>query len=489
MSSSENKSENALSCRRFQARAFACIEFDLRSELFASGSLPLPSTALRDLILHSYLHWVHPLVPLLEFPYLLQRLLQDDDRNFPHIFLYQAILYAGSSFLDPLQLQEAGLPSRQYIGRVLRGRARLLYTAKTERNPIIEAQGLVLLSIRENLSEAALSESRLWVHQALSAAVQAALLPAKDDNTLQEKDHLFTILSSLHDRLFWSLYTADLAISLALDTPFQIPQLPPRDSQFISAAFAGIEISPAAALAAEPHTNLHVSCELPSPGPCNQLAQIMTQRSKLIRLVYYLLAPTNPKRNPNITLDSVTRHALSYGPKPPILLLQISQLDPQHLDLAETHLKAWLDDLPSSARYEPISLLTLPKEDAGPRQLSTGFVLAVHRAALHILCLALMLALYEGKVRSTTVAAQSTCVLMEEHACPHRHRRRHIASELVQTWSTLAAAQAIPFLPSYCLFSLRLAREVFDKWSRSKKPEYAKWAVGSCDRFLAMGFE
>lgn len=125
MSSSGNETENVLSCRHFQARALVCIDFEYRPELFSRGALSLPSTHLRDMLLYSYLHWVHPLVPLLELPYILHRLLHDDDRDFPHTFLYQAILYAGSSFLDHVQLHEAGLPNRQHIGAVLRERARV----------------------------------------------------------------------------------------------------------------------------------------------------------------------------------------------------------------------------------------------------------------------------------------------------------------------------------------------------------------------------
>ncbi|PYH90223.1 hypothetical protein BO71DRAFT_402400 [Aspergillus ellipticus CBS 707.79] len=69
--------------------------------------------------------WVHPLVPVVELDYLLQRLLAHDDRDFPHAFLYQAMLYAGSVFLDPLELEAVGYPPRQTIAQVFRERARV----------------------------------------------------------------------------------------------------------------------------------------------------------------------------------------------------------------------------------------------------------------------------------------------------------------------------------------------------------------------------
>ena len=115
----------SLSCREFQTCAFTSIAFKDREELHSSGALLLPSEGLRGLLLQSYLRWVHPLVPVLEIPNLFQRLLENDDCQFPHPLLYQAVLYAGSSYMDPLELKAAGHPSRDTIGRVIRARARV----------------------------------------------------------------------------------------------------------------------------------------------------------------------------------------------------------------------------------------------------------------------------------------------------------------------------------------------------------------------------
>jgi hypothetical protein len=226
----------------------------------------------------------------------------------------------------------------------------------------------------------------------------------------------------------------------------------------------------------------------------------MTQRSKLVRLVYQILAPANPKLKTEVALGSPTIHILGNEFKVPILLSRISQLDFYRLDLAESHLRDWLDNLPPSARYGPVSLLTVTRNSGtktekqqypGPRRLSIEFVVGVHQAALYILCLALMLSLYIGKVHVSRVGS-STSAVKGDICSRIRIQRWQLASELVQTWSTLAAAQAIPFLPSYCFFSLGLAREVFHE--AQVKPgadvdgQYARWAVRSCDRFLAVGF-
>ncbi|GKZ27351.1 hypothetical protein AbraIFM66951_005093 [Aspergillus brasiliensis] len=450
----------SLSCREFQACAFTSIAFKDREELQSRGALLLPSEDLRDLLLQSYTRWVHPLVPVLEVSHLFPRLLDNDDRQFPHPLLYQAILYAGSSYVDPLDLQAAGHPSRDTIVRAIRERARMLYNYSIERNPIVVTQALILLSIRENLSEASLSESRYWIRHALSVAIGAGLFDPTDEPVSQNTEYLCTISSSLRDRLVWSLYTADLTISLALDAPFQIRKPPSLDCHFIPDVFSVLDRGTINA------TVCPINASIPEPPYHAKLCGILIERSKLIRCMYRLLY--------TVDLDHKTRHALDDGMKPAILLWKMRHLGPTLVASVESRLKKWLENLPASVRYaSQWTLIEHPRE-------STEFTLCVHRAALYILYLTYLLALYNGKMARTPTYSESLV-----------HRARQVAAEIVQTWAGLAATQAIPFLPSYCFLSLNLAREVYTQHSQgcsNSEDWYAMWAIRSCDTFLAQGF-
>ncbi|PYH35083.1 fungal specific transcription factor domain-containing protein [Aspergillus neoniger CBS 115656] len=444
----------SLSCREFQACAFTSIAFKDREELQSSGTLLLPSEDLRGLLLQSYLRWVHPLVPVLEIPNIFQRLLESDDRQFPQPLLYQAVLYAGSSYVDSLELQAAGHPSRDTIGRVIRERARMLYNLSVERNPIVMTQTLILLSIRENLSEASLSESRYWIRHALSVAIGAGLLDPTDEPVNQNTEYLCTISSSLRERLVWSLYTADLTISLALDAPFQIKRPPSLNCQFVPDVFSVFD-------RAIINATFHFRATIP-----RQLCGILIERSKLIRCMYRLLY--------TVDLDRQTRDALDDGMKPAILLWKMQHLDQALVTSVESRLKRWLESLPASVRYS--AQWTLIEHS---RQ-SKEFTLCVHRGALYILYLTYLLALYNGKMARTPTYSESLV-----------HRARQVAAEIVQTWAGLAETQAIDFLPSYCFLSLNLAREVYTQHSggcNNSEDWYAMWAVRSCDASLAQGF-
>ncbi|KAE8327583.1 hypothetical protein BDV39DRAFT_204894 [Aspergillus sergii] len=173
-------------------------------------------------------------------------------------------------------------------------------------------------------------------------------------------------------------------------------------------------------------------------------------------------------------LDRQTRHALDDSIKPDILLWKMRHLDPNLVVNVEARLKKWRESLPASACYT--SQWTLVEH---ARQ-STEFTLFVHRAALYILYLTYLLALYNGQMTQTSTYSESVA-----------RRARQVAAEIVQTWAGLAATQAIPFLPSYCFLSLNLAREVYPQHLLScanSEDCYATWAIRSYDTSQAQGF-
>lgn len=93
--------------------------------LWDQGALSIPDTSLKNALLLSYVDHVHPSLPLVNLHELLvmtsskttRRLLQEGRKI--SLLLFQAIMFAGSAFVDQLSLQMAGYSSRREARSIL----------------------------------------------------------------------------------------------------------------------------------------------------------------------------------------------------------------------------------------------------------------------------------------------------------------------------------------------------------------------------------
>ncbi len=94
--------------------------------LFAKGALSVPETAVRNALLRSYCEWVHPYMPLIELHEVLH-IIDDGSGEFGKIslLLFQAIMFAGTAFVDMKYLAAAGYTNRKSARKAFFQKARV----------------------------------------------------------------------------------------------------------------------------------------------------------------------------------------------------------------------------------------------------------------------------------------------------------------------------------------------------------------------------
>ena len=94
--------------------------------LFAKGALSLPETPVRNALLRAYLEFVHPYMPLIEIHELLQ-IIEDGTGQSGRmsLLLFQAIMFAGTAFVDMEYLKGAGYTNRKAARKAFFQKARV----------------------------------------------------------------------------------------------------------------------------------------------------------------------------------------------------------------------------------------------------------------------------------------------------------------------------------------------------------------------------
>jgi hypothetical protein len=84
------------------------------SYLEKKGALTVPKGALRSEMLRAYIEFVHPYMPLLDLHDFLAMIDKPDGSNGKiSLILFQAVMFAGSAFIDTQHLRTAGYATRK----------------------------------------------------------------------------------------------------------------------------------------------------------------------------------------------------------------------------------------------------------------------------------------------------------------------------------------------------------------------------------------
>ena len=115
---------------------------DVTAHLRDNGALQLPAEATCDKLISAFFHWAAPLVPILDRKEFLKS--YQDPNNRPSLLLIQAVLAAGSTVAGGSNLTtipETPVP----IAATYFDRARMLYEANYETDPVTLVQSLILM--------------------------------------------------------------------------------------------------------------------------------------------------------------------------------------------------------------------------------------------------------------------------------------------------------------------------------------------------------
>lgn len=84
------------------------------SYLHIKGALTLPNIGLQNALLQAYVEYVHPYMPLMDIHEFLNIVTRRDGLNGQtSLFLYQAVMFSASAFVDMKHLREAGYSTRK----------------------------------------------------------------------------------------------------------------------------------------------------------------------------------------------------------------------------------------------------------------------------------------------------------------------------------------------------------------------------------------
>jgi hypothetical protein len=117
--------------------------------LFAKGALSLPEVAVRNALLQSYLEYVHPYMPLIQVHDVLQ-IIDDGTGQFGRIslLLFQAIMFAGTAFVDMEYLRAAGYSSRKSARKAFFQKARVSLVLETMLRALLIIRCSMILTMK-----------------------------------------------------------------------------------------------------------------------------------------------------------------------------------------------------------------------------------------------------------------------------------------------------------------------------------------------------
>lgn len=99
--------------------------------LWRKGALSVPELSFRNALLQAYLEYVHPYMPLIELHDFLRIIEQNNGENGKiSLVLFQAVMFAGTAFVDMSYLKAAGFAARKAARKAFYQKARVCTTSR-----------------------------------------------------------------------------------------------------------------------------------------------------------------------------------------------------------------------------------------------------------------------------------------------------------------------------------------------------------------------
>jgi hypothetical protein len=181
--------------------------------LKSRGALSLPPRELCDELVHAYFKWVAPIVPILNRTSFMKQYYGLNSQ--PPILLMQAILLAGSRVCTtPLLMDSNGSPIP--AATLFYQRAKALYDADYEEDRVIIVQALILLGWYWEDPGKVTRNVFYWNGLAMTIAQGCGMHRSTRNSRLSTAD------KRLWTRIWWTLFTRDRSVAVALGRPAHI---------------------------------------------------------------------------------------------------------------------------------------------------------------------------------------------------------------------------------------------------------------------------
>jgi uncharacterized protein YdaU (DUF1376 family) len=186
------------------------VEIDI---LHQRGAFLLPPRSLCDELIEAYFKWVHPIVPVINRTRFMRQ--YRDPKNPPSLLLLQAILLAGSRVCSNPQLMDAN-GSTTPAALTFYKRAKALYDANYEDDRVTIVQSLLLMGWYWEGPEDVTKNVFYWSRVATIVAHGSGMHRSVEQSQLSRSD------KRLWKRIWWTLFTRDRSVAVALGRPVHI---------------------------------------------------------------------------------------------------------------------------------------------------------------------------------------------------------------------------------------------------------------------------
>ena len=251
------------------------VEIDI---LHQRGAFLLPPRSLCDELIESYFKWVHPVCPVINRSRFMRQ--YQDPKNPPSLLLLQAILLAGSRVCNNPQLMDSN-GSTTPAALTFYKRAKALYDANYEDDRVTIVQSLLLLGWYWEGPEDVTKNVFYWSRVATIVAQGSGMHRTVEGSQLPKSD------KRLWKRIWWTLFTRDRSVAVALGRPVHI-NLDDSDVEMLTEDdFIEDEIDHKSEYAPDP---VHVQFFLQYVKLCEIMGLVLSQQ--------YSVAAKGRQRNP-----------------------------------------------------------------------------------------------------------------------------------------------------------------------------------------------
>ncbi|KAL1855000.1 hypothetical protein Plec18170_004412 [Paecilomyces lecythidis] len=295
------------------------------------GALTIPDEELRIELLRSYVQWAYNFMPSIDLHEFLRCVVENDPKGNISLLVFQAVMFAGTAFVDIKYLQEAGYETRQSARKEFFSRVRHLYAFDYEDDRLAVLQTLLLMTYWVDYESSPQKDIWHWIGVCNTQALSIGL---HKDPTQSGMDPQ---LQRLRIRLWWSLYSRDRLIAMALRRPTQINE-GACDVPMIT--LNDCDIRPF-----HPSVIEALGCaQLQDVSHQKRLAVMFIEKVKLCQcLGRVLFAQYTPS---NHQFGATTRTTITLIPR------QVSEAE---LNRCSQQLDRWLHGLPRDAQFIPPS--------------------------------------------------------------------------------------------------------------------------------------
>lgn len=379
------------------------------------GAFTVPETSLRNELLRSYVQFVHPFCPVIDLKDFLTPIEQNDGTNQISLLLLQAVLFAGTAYVDTRFLHAHGYDNRKATRKIFWQRVRLLYDFDYESDRIALVQSLLLMTYWYETPDDQ-KDTWHWMGVSLSLAHTIGVHRNPEHSNLDLKRQ------RLWKRIWWSCFMRDRLIALGMRRPTRIKN---EDFDVPILTLEDFDTEPL------PNDLVKLLGGCPAVRDENKriaLAALCIDLVKLCKCVSHVLA----------SQYSVLCHRLGGTMETTMMLVpkkSATQID--EVMACEKELDKWSDGLAPQAQY----FVPGTRERANT---TDGEVINLHRALLHMLYCTTSSALHRPQVLPSTPNMVIPADLQELS----RRKVREAATEITEVARDLYVQDQIRYLPT-----------------------------------------